>query len=346
MSATVYRTLNSAAKNDKLRRNHRERSSNYMNIVKTAVIGTGYLGKYHVEKFATLPQSQLIAICDINANHTRELSEKYGITATDDYRTLANQIDAVSIATQTPMHFEIAKFFLENNIHVLIEKPITTTVAEADVLIEIAKKNALVLQVGHIERFNPAFQYINPPICKPVFIESQRLTSFKLRGSDVSVILDLMIHDIDIVLSLVKSEITDIRATGASVLTPLIDIANARIEFENGCVASITASRINATSERRLRVFQHDSYFNIDLHRNIFHVRKKAQTEMFPGVPNIDSEEKHLEKSDALKEEVNAFLNAIIYKKPPPVSGQAARDALAVAIQITQIITLHNAKHP
>src|SRR3990167_3500945 len=341
----IDHTLNSPAKNDKLRRIHSERSNNYMKTLRTAVIGTGYLGKYHVEKFATLPQSQLTAICDIDASHTRELSEKYGIAATDDYRTLVNQINAVSIATQTPMHFEIAKFFLENNIHVLIEKPITTTVAEADVLIEIAKKNGLVLQVGHIERFNPAFQYINPPICKPVFIESQRLTSFKLRGSDVSVILDLMIHDIDIVLSLVQSEVTDIRATGASVLTPLIDIANARIEFKNGCVASITASRINATSERRLRVFQHDSYFNIDLHRNIFRVRRKAQTEMFPGIPNIDSEEKHLEKSDALKEEVNAFLNAIIHKKPPPVSGQAARDALNVAIQITQIITTHNAKH-
>lgn len=316
-----------------------------MNIVKTAVIGTGYLGKYHVEKFATLPQSQLSAICDIDTTHTQELSEKYGVIATHDYRALVNQIDAVSIATQTPMHFEIARFFLENNIHVLIEKPITTTVSEADILIETAKKNGVVLQVGHIERFNPALQYINPSICKPLFIESQRLTSFKLRGSDVSVILDLMIHDIDIALSLAQSKISDIRATGASVLTPLIDIANARIEFENGCVASITASRINATSERRLRIFQHDSYFNIDLHRNVFRVRRKAQTEMFPGVPNIDSEEKHLEKSDALKEEINAFLNAIIDKKPPPVSGQAARDALDVAIQITQIITDHNAKH-
>src|SRR3990167_8131710 len=341
----IDHTLNSPAKNDKLRRIHSERSNNYMKTLRTAVIGTGYLGKYHVEKFATLPQSQLTAICDIDASHTRELSEKYGIAATDDYRTLVNQINAVSIATQTPMHFEIAKFFLENNIHVLIEKPITTTVAEADVLIEIAKKNGLVLQVGHIERFNPAFQYINPPICKPVFIESQRLTSFKLRGSDVSVILDLMIHDIDIVLSLVKSEVSDIRATGASVLTPLIDIANARLEFESGCVASITASRINTTSARLLRIFQDENHLHVDLHRNLCRIRRKGNSEMYPGVPTIDSEETYLEKGDALKEEIKAFLNAVIHNTTPTVSGQAARDALAIAMQITQIITDNNAKH-
>lgn len=316
-----------------------------MKKIRTAVIGTGYLGKYHVDKFATLPHSQLIAICDIDADHTHELCEKYCISATHDYHSLIGKVDAVSIATPTPSHYEIAQFFLENQVHVLIEKPITTTVEQADHLIRLAQKNNLILQVGHIERFNPAFQFINPQLGNPLFIESQRLTAFKLRGSDVSVILDLMIHDIDIVLSLVNSPITDIRATGASVLSSLIDIANAHIEFENRCVASITASRINSTSERRLRVFQHDAYFNVDLHRNICRIRRKAKTEMFPGVPNIDSEEKHLEKGDALKEEINGFLSAIINKKPPLVSGQAARDALSVAIRITKIITDNNANY-
>lgn len=318
---------------------------NTMHTIKTAVIGTGYLGKYHVEKFAASPHSTLIAICDTNRDHTQDLCEKYSINATEDYRSLIGQVDAVSIAAPTPMHFEIAQFFLAHGVHVLIEKPITTTVEEANILIGIAKKNGLVLQVGHIERFNPAFQFINPETCCPVFIEAQRLTSFKLRGSDVSVILDLMIHDIDIVLSLTKSKVKDIRATGASVLTPLIDIANAHIEFENGCVASVTASRINMSSERRLRVFQHDTYFNIDLNRNVFRARKKAQTEMFPGIPNIDSEEVQLEKGDALKVEITDFLDAILHHRSPIVTGEAARDALAVAMQITTIINDNNRHH-
>ena len=312
--------------------------------IKTAVIGTGYLGKFHVEKCATLPQSQLIAICDINTSHARELSEKYAIDATNDYQSLANKVDAVTIATPTASHFEIAQFFLENGIHVLIEKPITISVKEADQLIQIAQKKKLVLQAGHIERFNPTFQSIAPQLSQPLFIESQRLTSFKLRGSDISVILDLMIHDIDIILSIAKSKITDIRATGANVLTQFIDIANARIEFENGCVASMTASRINSNAVRRLRVFQHDAYFYVDMHKNICRIRKKANTEMFPGVPNINSEEKHLEKGDALKDEIQHFLTAIINKTQPIVSGEDGRNALAVALEITNIITQNNAK--
>jgi predicted dehydrogenase len=313
-----------------------------MNTVRTAVIGTGYLGKYHVDKYSALPQSQLVAICDINAQHSNELSEKYGISAINEYRSLVGKVDAVSIATPTPSHFEVAKFFLENHIHVLIEKPITTSVEEADQLIAIAKKNNLVLQVGHIERFNPAFQFVQSQLNNPIFIESQRLTAFKLRGSDVSVILDLMIHDIDIVLSVVDSPIKDIRATGASVLTPFIDIANAYIEFDNGCVASITASRINSSSERRLRIFQQDAYFNVDLQRNVCRTRRKASTELYPGVPDIHSDETVCEKGDALKDEIDAFLNAIIYQQPPAVSGQAARDALDVAIKVTDIIRHKN----
>jgi predicted dehydrogenase len=203
----------------------------------------------------------------------------------------------------------------------------------------------LILQVGHIERFNPTFQFINPHIKNPLFIESQRLTTFKLRGSDVSVILDLMIHDLDIILSLVDSNISDIRATGACVLTPRIDIANAHIEFENGCVASVTASRINTLSERRLRVFQHDAFYNVDLQRNICRTRRKTTIEMFPGVPSISSEEQHLEKGDALKDEINDFLNAILHQKTPLVSGVSARNALSVALQITDIINDKNAKY-
>lgn len=313
-------------------------------MIRTAVIGTGYLGKYHVEKFATIPQSQLVAICDIDNNNLRELSEKFQVTTTDNYRSLAGKVDAVSIATPTPLHFEIGKFFLQNNIHVLIEKPITTTTSEANKLIRLAKKNKLILQVGHLERFNSALKSIGPLLDRPQFIEAQRLAPFKLRGSDVSVILDLMIHDIDIVLSLTKSPIKNIRATGSSVLTPLIDLANARLEFKNGCVASITASRINVGSERRLRIFQHDCYLNLDLQRNITCIRKKGSDEMFPGVPNIESEEIQLEKGDALKEEIEAFIQSIIHNTLPAVSGTDARNALAVAMQISKIVSKNNAR--
>ena len=248
-----------------------------MNKIKTAVIGTGYLGKYHVEKLARLPRSQLVAICDINPLHTLELSEKFKIPATDNYQTLLSKVDAVSIVTSTPSHFEIGQFFLNNGVHVFIEKPITTTPEESQTLVALAKKNQLVLQAGHIERFNPAFKFAHTHIREPRFIESQRLTSFQLRGSDVSVILDLMIHDIDLILSLMKSPIADIRASGAAVLTPYIDIANARLEFKNGCVASITASRIHTKSERRLRVFQADCYLNIDLQRNFCRLHRKGR---------------------------------------------------------------------
>lgn len=308
-----------------------------MEKIKTAVIGTGYLGKYHVEKLATLPQSQLIAICDIDAEHSHALSEKYQVRATTDYHSLIGQVEAVSIVTPTPSHFEIGHFFLERGVHVLIEKPISTTVEEADQLIQMAKKNNVVLQVGHLERFNSALKSVLPLISQPKFIESHRIAPFKLRGSDVPVILDLMIHDIDIILSIVKSTITDIRASGASVLTPFIDIANARIEFDNGCVASITASRVNVISDRRLRIFQHDCYISLDLDRKKYRVHRKSHQDMFPGIPAIQCEKKHLEKGDALREEIESFLTTIINKTEPVVTGFDGRNALATALQITQL---------
>lgn len=306
--------------------------------VKTAVIGTGYLGKYHVEKFATLEQASLVAICDVNPEHSRALSEKYRVAATTDYRTLANEVDAVSIVTPTPSHFEIGQFFLENGVHVLMEKPITTTVEEADTLIETAKKNNTLLQVGHLERFNNVIKSVTPHLANPRFIESQRLAPFKLRGSDVNVVLDLMIHDIDIILSLVKSNIKNIRANGASVLTEFIDIANARLEFESGCIASVTASRVSLTSERRLHLFQNDCYMNLDLDRKKSRIHRKGDGEMFPGIPNIDREKAYYEKGDPLREEIDAFLTAIINNTPPAVTGEDARKALATAIKITQAV--------
>ena len=316
-----------------------------MKKIRTAVIGTGYLGKYHVEKFATLPRSELIAICDINLQHTHALSEKYHVSATDDYRSLLGKVDAVSIVSSTPTHFEIGHFFLTHGVHVFIEKPITTTPDQSEKLIAIAKKNKLTLQVGHVERFNTAFRFAKPHIINPRFIEAQRVTSFQLRGSDVSVILDLMIHDIDLVLSTIQSPITDIRATDASVLTSFIDIANARIEFESGCAASITASRIHSNSERKLRIFQDDRYINIDLQRNACRTHKKGKIEIFPGIPNLESEERQFNKGDALQEEIADFLQAIATKTKPLVSGEDAHQALTVATTITELVMSKNKQY-
>lgn len=309
-----------------------------MKKIRIAVIGTGYLGKYHVEKYAQLSEADLIAVCDIDTEHSRDLAEKYHVKTTTDYHSLIGQVDAVSIVTPTPSHFEIGKFFLENNVHVLMEKPIATTVDEADILINLARKNKVVLQVGHLERFNSALKSILPVLTKPRFIESHRLAPFKLRGSDVNVVLDLMIHDIDIILSLVKSKITDIRASGASVLTPFIDIANARLEFENGCVASVTASRVSIVNDRRIRIFQNDCYIGLDLDRKKYRIHRKGGEEMFPGIPNIEREKKQLDKGDALLEEIESFLSAMINKTEPVVTGEDARDALATAMKITQIV--------
>jgi len=317
-----------------------------MNKVKTAVIGVGYLGHYHAEKYAKLPQSELIAICDTHAERRNEVAEAHQTTPIENYHNLVGKVDAVSIAVPTPAHFEVAKFFLENGIHVLLEKPITTTIEQADQLIAIAKKNNLVLQVGHLERFNNAIKGLDNHLSNPRFIESLRLAPFKLRGSDVNVVLDLMIHDIDIIQSFVKSEIHTIRASGASVLSPYIDIANARIEFENGCVANVTASRISLKTERSLRIFQHDCYIGLDLDRKRLNIHRKGQKEMFPGIPEITREKHSFEKGDALNDQIISFLDAISNKTPPVVSGEDGKRALEIAIKITKIVHETNALYP
>ena len=237
-------------------------------------------------------------------------------------------------------------FFIENGIHVLIEKPITTTIQEAEELIKLAKKNKVMIQVGHLERFNNVIKALDNYLSEPRFIESIRLAPFKLRGSDVNVVLDVMIHDIDIIQSFVKSDIRRITASGASVLTPYIDIINARIEFENGCVANVTASRISLKTERSLRIFQHDCYIGLDLDRKRLSIHRKGTKEMFPGIPEITREKHNFDKGDALKDQINAFLNAIINKVPPVVSGEDGKKALEIAIEITQEVHDYNERYP
>lgn len=309
-----------------------------MKKIRTAVIGVGYLGNYHAEKYASLPGSELVMVCDPNQERATEIATLYHTQACEDYRKLPGLVDAVSIAAPTPLHHEIGLFCLENGIHVLMEKPIATSIEEADELIKIAQKNQLILQVGHLERFNNAIRALEPIIKKPLFIESLRQAPFKLRGTDVNVILDLMIHDIDIIQSIVKSEITEIRANGAPILSPYIDIANARIEFASGCVANVSASRVSLKQDRKLRIFQHDCYVGLDLDSKNLSIHRKGQQEMFPGIPEIISENLAFEKGDALKDQIASFLQAIRTGEKPLVSGEDGKAALSTAIKITNIV--------
>jgi predicted dehydrogenase len=309
-----------------------------MEKIRTAVIGVGYLGRFHAQKYAALEAAELVAVVDPNPDAAANVAKECNTRAVSDYRELMGKVDAVSIVVPTQLHYQVAREFLENGIHVLLEKPITVTVAEADELIDIAKCNNLVLQVGHLERFNSAVLALNGVLNEPRFIESHRLSPFNPRGADVNVVLDLMIHDIDIIQNLVRSPISAIDAKGVSVLTDEDDIANARITFENGCVANVTASRVSMKPQRKMRIFQPDAYISIDFQDKILSVHRKGEKEMFPGIPEIISEESIFENSDAIMAEASAFLDAISNGTAPPVSGEDGREALKTAIQISELL--------
>lgn len=309
-----------------------------MNKIKTAVIGVGYLGKFHADKYAALSNSELIAVVDVDIDAAQTIADIHGVTALSDYKSLLGKVDAVSIATPTTLHYKIARDFLEHNTHVLIEKPITVTVAEADELIEIAKSNNLLIQVGHLERFNSALLGLGDAIDQPKFIESIRLSPFNPRATDVNVVLDLMIHDIDIILNVVKSDIKEIRVSGINVLTQSTDIANARLEFENGCVANVTASRVSHKTERKMRLFQNNSYISVDFHNHELYVAKKGDKEMYPGIPEIVGEKSTYENNDALKLEIIAFLDSIQNGTQVIVDGKDGRRALDAAIRISELL--------
>ncbi|ABX78604.1 Gfo/Idh/MocA family protein [Coxiella burnetii] len=317
-----------------------------MEKIRTAVVGVGYLGSYHAEKYSALPQSELVAVCDIHHERCYAKAKELNAEAVINYQSLIGLVDAVSIAVPTPLHHAVARFFLDNGIHVLLEKPIATTLEEADDLIAAAKRNRVILQIGHLERFNSAVKAVDPLISNPRFIESLRLAPFRLRGTDVNVVLDLMIHDIDIIQSIVKSDIQNISASGASVLSPYVDIANARIEFTNGCVANVTASRVSLKIERKLRIFQHDNYVAIDLDHKKMAIHRKGTHEMFPGIPEITRQVERFHKGDALMDQISAFLNSIIHNKPPVISGEEGKRALATALEISLIVRRTNEQFP
>jgi predicted dehydrogenase len=310
-----------------------------MSKIKTAVIGVGYLGKFHADKYADLPNSELIAVVDANEEAVNAVAEKLNVEALTDYSSLLGKVDAVSIAAPTTLHHKIAKDFLANGAHVLIEKPITVTVEEADELLQLAKDNDKLIQVGHLERFNAAILDLDKVLDKPVFIESHRLAPFNPRATDVNVVLDLMIHDIDIILDIVKSEVKSIAASGTPVLTQSTDIANVRLEFESGCVANVTASRVSMKTERKMRLFQPDKCITIDFHNRALNVYHKGEKEMFPGIPEIERSESVYENNDALQAEIIAFLNSIETNMPTLVTGEAGRLALATATEISKLLS-------
>ncbi len=315
-----------------------------MQPVRTAVIGVGYLGRFHAQKYAALPESQLVAVVDARPDARDKVAAEVGCRAVADYREILGVVDAVSIATTTPAHFPIARECLERGVHVLVEKPITETPDQARALIETAARRGCILQVGHLERFNSAILALEGVLGTPRFIESHRLAPFKERGTDVNVVLDLMIHDIDLIQSLVGSPIVSIDAVGTSVFSRELDIANARIRYANGCVANTTASRVSMKMERKLRLFQDDAYVSIDLQQKVLTIVRKppAGAAVTPGQVSI--EERSFEQGDALRFEIEAFLRSIREGRPPVVSGEDGLRALETAIRITELVQGSEAK--
>jgi len=309
-----------------------------MQQVRTAVIGVGYLGRFHAQKYVALPDAKLVAVVDANAETRERVAAEVGARAVADYREILDAVDAVSIATPTPLHFPIARECLERGVHVLVEKPITETLEEARALVVLAARSGRILQVGHLERFNAAILALAGTLGTPRFIESHRLAPFKERGTDVNVVLDLMIHDIDLIQSLVGAPIESIDAVGASVFSAGLDIANARIRYANGCVANTTASRVSMKMERKLRLFQDDAYISIDLQQKVLTVVRKPPEGTVAPRGQVVIEERTYEQGDALRMEIEAFLRSIRAGEPPAVSGEDGLRALETAIRITELV--------
>lgn len=304
--------------------------------IRVAVIGVGYLGRFHAQKYAQADECTLVAVADPDAAAREAVAQELGTRALADYRGLLGQVDAVSIVTPTPLHYSIARDCLSAGAHVLLEKPITESAAEARELIALAARLRRVLQVGHLERFNAAILAAEPYLKAPRFIECHRLAPYRERGTDVNVVLDLMIHDIDIVQTIVQSPLLTIDAVGTPVFSAEIDIANARLRFANGCVANATASRVSLKTERKMRIFEDEAYLSLDLQQKILTViRKRAPGEPAGALP-VSIEEQALEPGDALAAEITAFLRAIRDGGAPVVPGEAGLMALETATRITE----------
>jgi len=309
-----------------------------MEKLRAAVIGVGHMGRFHALKLASCEGVQLAAVVDVDPARAREVALEVGCAAQTDYRILLGQLDAAAVAVPTELHHEVVRSCLEAGVNVLVEKPIARTLAETDVLLELARARRLVLQVGHLQRFNPAFQALAAQEGRPLFIDIERLSPFKARGTDVDVVLDLMIHDLDLVLALAKAPVEQMSACGFRVLTGAIDIANARLEFADGCVASLSASRVSQSPVRKLRVFRHDAYVSADLQgQRLRHVRR--------GGGGIEETEQAFERADELRAQAEAFVRAVREGGTPLVSGEQGRSALALALEIGELVNQRLQQH-
>ena len=297
--------------------------------LRTAVIGVGYLGRFHAEKYAANPAAELVAVADVDPARARAVAAALGVEAVTDYRALAGRIDCASVAVPTQLHHAVACGLLDAGVDVLVEKPLTMTVDEGKALLELAVRRGRVLQVGHLERFNPAIRALDGIVREPRFIECHRLAPFTERGTDVDVVLDLMIHDLDVILSMMPSPLRSVEAVGVPVLTNSVDIANARLRFANGGIANVTASRVSLKRERKLRIFQPGAYLSVDYgERRVLICRREPGPD---GLPALSLEEREVPEADALGSEIDAFLSAVRERETPPVTGWDGLRALEVA---------------
>lgn len=321
-------------------------------MLKVGVVGVGHLGQYHAQKLKLIPEAKLMGIYDRDPKRGKEIAEKLELNSFESYEALLDACDAMDIAATTTSHFELASLALKKGKHIFIEKPITQNLEDAYSLLEMAKSKNLKIQVGHIERFNPVVLMVEKEIKDPVFIESTRISTFHKRGTDVPVVLDVMIHDIDLILSFIKSPIKDIHASGVGILTPSIDIANARLEFENGAIANVTSSRVSLKQERKIRFFQKDAYITLNFLTKQAKVIKRSPKAMLylpqilEGKEDIDPLKLVSQKvydasedgKDALMMELQAWVKAIKEDTEPVVDGVAGTRALEVATEIIKII--------
>lgn len=304
--------------------------------IRTAVIGAGHLGRHHARLLGQIGESQLTAVVDVVPERARAAAEPAGATPLTDYRELIGQVDAVTVAVPTALHREIARPFLERGVAVLIEKPIARSLDEADDLLTVARSSGSILAVGHTERYNPVMAAVLPLVTRPRFIEVHRLGAFPDRSLDIDVVFDLMIHDLDVILSIVKSEVNAIEAVGVAVLTARYDIANARLRFGDGCIANVTASRISKDRVRKIRFFQQDAYISIDYAAQEVEgyrlVRRDGER------PEIQGGQLPVTREEPLKRELEDFLAAARLRRPPLVTGEDGRRALALAIEVSKEI--------
>ena len=297
--------------------------------LRAAVVGVGYLGRFHAEKYAAHAAAELVAVVDVDRARAEAVAMALGVEAVTDHRALVGRIDCASVAVPTRLHHAVAGDLLEAGVDVLVEKPLTTTVEEGKALLELAVRRERVLQVGHLERFNPAIRALEGVIREPRFIECHRLAPFSERGTDVDVVLDLMIHDLDVILSMMPSALRSVEAVGVPVLTASVDIANARLRFANGGIANLTASRVSLKRERKLRIFQPDAYLSVDYgERRVLICRREPGPD---GQPALSVEEREVPEADALGSEIDAFLRAVRARETPPVTGWDGLRALEVA---------------